>query len=152
MKVNTAEPGNPPYMIDHTDINPLDAVLMFMERAQQDKPFGVYEAEKMGRFDWLESEWEELLEARRTGDQVEIDDALVDIIWQAMGYLLKRRGSAITKEIMDEVTRANISKVEPVNEIVFYPGTTKVGKKPTWVPPMHLDTYARHGLETNRAL
>lgn len=122
-------------IVDHTEINVFDAVVMFAQRAQQLDEVGFEAAEDAGRYGWLRSEFAELVDARREGNELEIDDALVDITWQALGYLVKRRGPVVAKAIMDAVSWNNIQKVEPVEDIVFYPGTTKVGKKPGHQPP-----------------
>lgn len=130
--------------IDRTPLT--DLVALFMERAGQLQKTGLQE-EFDTRYNWLIEEIEELEEAITNGDNIEIDDALADIVWMAIGWLYKRHGKVVGNKIIREVNRANIDKVDPIEEMVFYPGTTKVGKKATWRGPDHETTYREAGLE-----
>ena len=129
--------------IDRTPLT--DLVAIFMERAGQLQKTGLRE-EFDTRRNWLNEEFEELELAIATRNEIETDDALADIAWMVIGWLYKRHGKVVGNKIIREVNRANIDKVDPIEEMVFYPGTTKVGKKATWRGPDHETTYREAGL------
>lgn len=111
-----------------TQPNPLDAVETFMERAGQLEEIGIEESAH--REEWLDEEFRELKEALAEGNQAMVDDALHDIVWIAWGWGVARRGRKLNRVLADEVTRSNMDKVTPVEDIIRYPNSTKVGKKP----------------------
>lgn len=82
----------------------------------------------------IEEEYKELAKAMLLGDQVEVDDALADIIVTAVGWLYKRHGVPVGKAIVAEVNRSNLTKVVPYDAIVFYPDSNKVAKPAHFSP------------------
>ena len=82
----------------------------------------------------LEEEFRELSSGMLLRDEVEIDDALSDIIVTALGWLYKRHGVPVGQAIITEVNRSNLTKVTPEDRIVYYPGSNKVAKPPHFSP------------------
>lgn len=79
-------------------------------------------------------------------DLVEAADALGDII-------VVTKGSAHSlgvpvDEVFEAIHRTNMQKLGPDGEVVFIPGTNKVGKPEGWVPP----TVAIETILRNRGL
>lgn len=81
----------------------------------------------------LEEETQEFMDASDADDLVEMADALADIVYVAYGNAL-RLGIDLDA-VLDEVHRANMSKLNPDGSVHYYPGTVKVGKGPNYSPP-----------------
>jgi hypothetical protein len=120
---------------------PLDAdsfvpvISYFMTVAGQLQDTGLDKADE--QLEYLYEEIRELQEAIDKGDEIEIDDALIDIAVTAISAVYKRRGHDVAGLMVGEVSRANLSKVSPLDKIVRYPGTHKVGKPEGWIGPRH---------------
>lgn len=127
----------------------IGCIELFMTRAGQLDETGLSHLSTPGRrLAWLQEEIQELIDAMGTGKPADVDDALVDIAWQALGWLYKRRGLAVARAQIREVNRANIDKVEPIENMVFYPDDpTKVGKPDGWQPPDHHSILEQAGME-----
>ena len=80
-----------------------------------------------------EEETLELLEARRTGDDVEEFDAVLDMIVVLIGYGLSRGWPM--NEGWAEVMRSNMAKIDPATGAVRRRADGKILKPEGWTPP-----------------
>lgn len=137
----------PPYPVDLGNIT--ECIELFMSRAGQLDETGLSHISTPGRrLAWVQEEVQELIDAMGKGKIADTDDALIDIAWQVLGWLYKRRGIDVARAQIREVNRANIDKVEPIENMVFYPDDpTKVGKPENWTPPDHETILDQAGLE-----
>lgn len=93
-------------------------------------------------------EFDELVEAGSEANEIEFDDALIDLAFSSIALLYKRRGTQLGNAMITEVCRANMDKVDPIENMVHYPGTNKVGKPEGWVGPQHARLIAEHAGKT----
>jgi predicted HAD superfamily Cof-like phosphohydrolase len=71
------------------------------------------------RYNLIKEENEEYLEACKNGDIVEIADALGDILYIALGSLLKHGLQYKIDEVFDEIHRSNMSKLDKDGRPIF---------------------------------
>jgi predicted HAD superfamily Cof-like phosphohydrolase len=88
----------------------------------------------MLRFNLLKEENEEYLEACRSGNLVEIADALGDVLYIAFGTILRHGLQDHIQAVFDEIQRSNLSKLGPDGQPI-YREDGKVLKGPGYTPP-----------------
>jgi predicted HAD superfamily Cof-like phosphohydrolase len=71
------------------------------------------------RYNLIKEENEEYLEACKNGDIIEIADALGDILYIALGSLLKHGLQYKIDEVFDEIHRSNMSKLDKDGKPIF---------------------------------
>lgn len=85
----------------------------------------------------------------RDNDLVETIDGLCDMIWIAWGSLFKFLGPEIAAEVMIEINRSNLDKINGKHGPIVWdgePGKSKVKKPEGWRPPDVAGILRRHGL------
>lgn len=80
-----------------------------------DIPFDVHQ----GRVNLFEEELEEYREAYRAKDLVGIADALTDLLYVLFGTIVSHGLQAYTKDLLAEVHRSNMSKLDENGEARF---------------------------------
>lgn len=118
-------------------------VAEFMSRAGMLDETGV-DVEALVLHKLVAEEFDELVEAGAERDEIEFDDALIDLAFSSLALLYKRRGTQLGNAMITEVCRANMDKVDPIEDIVYYPGTNKVGKPVGWRAPEHARLIKEH--------
>lgn len=88
----------------------------------------------------IREEVDELEEALKDGDEVEVVDAVCDIIFTVLGAAAKAHVSQYIGACMVEVMRSNNSKLEGEREVK---PNGKLGKGPNYRPPQIGDVMAR---------
>ena len=81
----------------------------------------------------IKEEFEELMEANRTNDDIERLDGCMDLIWVTIGYCLAK-GYDI-KGAWQEVADSNLAKVDMKTGKVLKDANGKVIKPEGWKPP-----------------
>lgn len=81
----------------------------------------------------IDEEVEELAEAIEACDDVEIFDAILDILVVCIGYGLSRGWPMV--EGWDEVMRSNLAKIDPVTGVVRRREDGKILKPTGWAAP-----------------
>lgn len=71
------------------------------------------------RYNLIKEENEEYLEACKTGDLVEIADALGDQLYILFGTILKHGLQHKIEEVYDEIHRSNMSKLDEKGDPIF---------------------------------
>jgi predicted HAD superfamily Cof-like phosphohydrolase len=90
-----------------------ESVINFMNLAGQIRPGNYYRDEiRASRVKMLRSEFEEYLGGEDEDDVVEIADGLADILVVAFGTLVAYFGPPVARQIVDEVCRNNLTKVD----------------------------------------
>jgi len=102
--------------------------------ANNESPTLLTEDEAMLRFNLLKEENEEYLEACRSGNLVEIADALGDVLYIAFGTILRHGLQDHIQAVFDEIQRSNLSKLGPDGQPI-YRVDGKVLKGPGYTPP-----------------
>lgn len=92
------------------------------------------EEEALLRYNLLKEENEEYLEACRSGNMVEIADALGDILYIAFGTILRHGLQDHIQAVFDEIQRSNLSKLGADGQPI-YREDGKVLKGPDYTPP-----------------
>jgi predicted HAD superfamily Cof-like phosphohydrolase len=93
---------------------------------------------------FLEEELTELVEAQLEGDMVKAADALVDLVYVALGTAVMM--GLPWQELWDNVQRANMAKVRAQSADESKRGSTlDVVKPPGWNAPDHSRTLLRWG-------
>ena len=100
--------------------------LMGMERA-------------LKRYSWMQEEIDEFIEATQDGDLVEQADAMIDVMYFALGTLVEL--GIEPEKLFAIVQEANMSKLWEDGKPHFRESDGKVIKPPTWVDP-HSKTVA----------
>ena len=103
-------------------MNTLDQVKEFHETFKQpvlDKPTIPSIERCQLRVNLIEEELDELKEAIRNGDLVEIADALADLRYVTDGTVLEFGLAGMHEEVMNEVHRSNMSKVHKDMDEVY---------------------------------
>jgi len=77
------------------------------------------EAESELRFNLLKEENEEYLEACKTGNMVEVADALGDVLYIAFGTILRHGLQHKIEEVFNEIQNSNMSKLDENGEPIF---------------------------------
>jgi predicted HAD superfamily Cof-like phosphohydrolase len=67
----------------------------------------------------MQEENEEYLDACKSGDMVEIADALGDMLYIWCGTVLKHGMQDVIAEVFDEIQRSNMSKLDENNQPIF---------------------------------
>jgi predicted HAD superfamily Cof-like phosphohydrolase len=123
--------------LSRSNMNPLVASLLEFNQAfdipKLDSPdIGSEELIEL-RIKLLREEVEEYAEAARTGDLVEVLDALADIGYILAGTILNHGMQNIYDDAFDEVHRSNMAKL--VDGKVLRREDGKVMKPQDWTPP-----------------
>ena len=71
------------------------------------------------RFDLMKEENEEYLDACKSGDLVEVADALGDQLYILCGTILKHGLQNKIEEVFDEIQRSNMSKLDAKGQPIF---------------------------------
>jgi len=79
----------------------------------------VSEPEYMLRYNLLKEENEEYLEACKSGNLVEVADALGDQLYIIFGTILRHGLHHKIEEVFDEIHRSNMSKLDEKGEPIF---------------------------------
>ena len=79
----------------------------------------VGEKEYMLRYNLIQEENDEYLEACKTNDLVEIADALGDQLYILFGTILRHGLQDKIEEVFDEIQRSNMSKLDDNGEPIF---------------------------------
>ncbi len=117
--------------------NNIEQVAEFHTRfriANNEAPTLLSEEEALLRFNLLKEENEEYLEACRSGNMVEIADALGDILYIAFGTILRHGLQEHIQAVFDEIQRSNLSKLGSDGQPI-YREDGKVLKGPDYTPP-----------------
>lgn len=117
--------------------NNIEQVAEFHTRfriANNEAPTLLSEEEALLRFNLLKEENEEYLEACRSGNMVEIADALGDILYIAFGTILRHGLQDHIQVVFDEIQRSNLSKLGSDGQPI-YREDGKVLKGPDYTPP-----------------
>lgn len=85
------------------------------------------------RYKWMQEEIDEFLEATEEGDLYEQVDAMIDVMYFALGTLVQLGVSPA--EVFKVVQDANMSKLWEDGKPRFREGDGKVIKPPTWKDP-----------------
>ena len=86
----------------------------------EEKPVAeVDENTYMLRYNLMKEENEEYLEAAKSGDLVEIADALGDMMYILCGTILKHGLQHKIEEVFEEIQRSNMSKLDNKGEPIF---------------------------------
>ena len=98
-----------------------------------DKPTGHLRPDRLKlRWDIMEEEWNELLDAMIAEDAVEIADACADLIVTVLGTAAEY--GIPFDDVWTEVNRSNFAKLGPNGEI-YRRKDGKIKKPPGWTPP-----------------
>ena len=86
------------------------------------------------RYRLMAEENEEYLEAARSGDLVEVADALGDMLYILCGTILQHGMHEVIEEVFCEIQRSNLSKLGPDGRPI-HREDGKVMKGPQYSPP-----------------
>lgn len=92
------------------------------------------ENKNMLRFNLMKEENEEYLEAVQNDDQVEIADALGDMLYILCGTIIEHGLQHKIEEVFDEIQRSNMSKLDEQGKPI-YREDGKVMKGPNYFKP-----------------
>jgi hypothetical protein len=132
-----------------------DQVLSFMRQAGQLGEIGYphfYSDLRQNRWEMLMGTHGEIMEymvAEARDDLVEAVDGLIDSMWVMMGTLLTYVGADCARDLMNEVARANLSKVDGSLAPLELNDKGKVVKPEAWEPPDIEGILNRHGWKLN---
>lgn len=113
-----------------------DSVTVFMTLARQIRPGAYYDDDVRAlRVRLLREEFEEYLGGEDTDDVVEIADGLADILVIAFGTLVTYFGPPVARQILDEVLKNNLSKVDGSLGPLNFREDGKVLKPDGYTPP-----------------
>jgi hypothetical protein len=113
-----------------------DSVTVFMTLARQIQPGDFWRDEKRAlRVRLLREEFEEYMGGEDTDDPVEIADGLADILVIAFGTLVTYFGPSVARQIVYEVCKNNLSKVDGSLGPVLFRDDGKVLKPEGYEPP-----------------
>ncbi len=98
-----------------------------------ERPCGISKERAATRCSWMQDEIAEFLEASLRDDLTEQADAMIDLIYFALGTLVEM--GVHPQPIMDIVHRANMSKLWPDGKPRFRNGDNKVVKPKGWSDP-----------------
>jgi len=85
------------------------------------------------RYKWMKEEIDEFLEATENGDMYEQVDAMIDVMYFALGTLVQI--GVPPAKVFEVVQNANMSKLWEDGKPRFREGDGKVIKPPTWQDP-----------------
>jgi predicted HAD superfamily Cof-like phosphohydrolase len=101
----------------------------------QHSPVAKLSAEKLKlRFDLMDEENKEYLEAAENGDLVEVADALGDMLYILCGTILEHGMQYKIEEVFEEIQRSNMSKLGEDGQPI-YREDGKVLKGPNYFKP-----------------
>jgi len=101
----------------------------------QEKPVARLSAEKLKlRFDLMQEENEEYLEAAQNNDMVEVADALGDMLYILCGTIIEHGMQDVIEMVFDEIQRSNMSKLGADGNPI-YREDGKVMKGPAYFKP-----------------
>ena len=86
------------------------------------------------RFDLLKEENEEYINAAKSGDMVEVADALGDLMYILFGTIMKHGMQHKIVEVFEEIQKSNMSKLD-ANGQPIYREDGKVLKGPNYFKP-----------------
>jgi len=104
-------------------------VVKFIEACDQPKT----EDNQLLYANLIDEEFKEFVSALHSKDNVEQLDACMDMIWVILGYCYMKGFNV--KGAWDEVSRSNLSKINPETGKVFKRQDGKVLKPDGWTPP-----------------
>lgn len=133
-----------------------DQVLHFMKTAGQLVELGFpefFSESRQNRWKMLMGEGKlgaggeltEYMEAEAHDDLPEVVDGLVDMMWVIMGTLYTYVGDQCARDLMQEVARANISKINGSLAPMEKDDNGKVIKPEGWTPPDIRGVLEMHG-------
>jgi predicted HAD superfamily Cof-like phosphohydrolase len=126
-------------------------VLQFMKAAGQLGEMGFpqfYTELRRNRWDMLmgaEGELTEYSKAEAMDNLPEVVDGLIDMLWVTLGTLYTYVGPECTRDLMNDVARANLSKVDGSIAPVEINDKGKVMKPKGWVGPNTEGILSNHG-------
>lgn len=116
----------------------IDAVKAFHEAFEigyQSEPIAQLSDQKMKlRFDLMDEENKEYLEAAKNNDLVEVADALGDMLYILCGTIIEHGMQDKIEEVFDEIQRSNMSKLGADGKPI-YRDDGKVLKGPNYFKP-----------------
>lgn len=86
------------------------------------------------RYELMREENEEYLKAAQSGDEVEVADALGDMLYILCGTIIEHGMQDVIEEVFEEIHRSNLSKLDE-NGRPIYREDGKVIKGPNYFPP-----------------
>lgn len=92
---------------------------VFLIGNRENPEVNVSEQEYMLRYNLLKEENEEYLEACKSGDLVEVADALGDQLYIIFGTILRHGLHHKIEEVFDEIHRSNMSKLDEEGKPIF---------------------------------
>lgn len=132
-----------------------DQVLSFMKQAGQLGEIGFphfYSESRQNRWQMLMGPHGEITEystAEARDDLIEAVDGLIDSMWVMMGTLFTYVGPDCARDLMNEVARANMSKVDGSLAPLELSDAGKVIKPEGWEAPDIEGVLNRHGWKLN---
>jgi len=132
-----------------------EQVLSFMKQAGQLTEIGFphfYADFRQNRWHMLmgpDGEATEYMVAEARDDLPEVVDGLIDMMWVIMGTLLTYVGPDCARDLMNEVARANLSKVDGTIGDLEVNDNGKVLKPAGWVGPDIRGVLENHGWKLN---
>ncbi|MCK0131990.1 nucleoside triphosphate pyrophosphohydrolase family protein [Flavobacteriaceae bacterium F08102] len=101
----------------------------------QEEPIARLSAEKLQlRYDLMQEENEEYLEAAKNDDLVEVADALGDMLYILCGTIIEHGMQDVIETVFDEIQRSNMSKLGADGQPI-YREDGKVLKGPNYFKP-----------------
>ncbi|WP_281542666.1 nucleoside triphosphate pyrophosphohydrolase family protein [Maribacter aestuarii] len=118
--------------------NKINAVRLFHESfglgVSEEMTADLGEAKNLLRFNLMDEENKEYLEAARNNDLVEVADALGDMLYILCGTILEHGMQYKIEEVFNEIQRSNMSKLD-ANGKPIYRKDGKVLKGPNYFKP-----------------
>jgi predicted HAD superfamily Cof-like phosphohydrolase len=116
-------------------IEAVKAFHMAFKIGYQNEPIAKLDASKLQlRFDLMQEENEEYLEAAKNNDLVEVADALGDMLYILCGTIIEHGMQDKISEVFDEIQQSNMSKLD-ANGKPIYREDGKVLKGPNYFKP-----------------
>ncbi|WP_394750483.1 pyrophosphohydrolase domain-containing protein [Spongiimicrobium salis] len=116
----------------------LDAVALFHKSfglgVSQEQQADLGESKNMLRFNLMDEENKEYLEAAKANDMVEVADALGDMLYILCGTILEHGMQYKIEEVFEEIQRSNMSKLGADGKPI-YREDGKVLKGPNYFKP-----------------
>ena len=118
--------------------NKINAVRLFHESfglgVSEEMTADLGEAKNLLRFNLMDEENKEYLEAARNNDLVEVADALGDMLYILCGTILEHGMQYKIEDVFNEIQRSNMSKLD-ANGKPIYREDGKVLKGPNYFKP-----------------
>lgn len=111
----------------------------------------ISEGDKVLRFDLMDEENEEYLQAARSNDLVEVADALGDMLYILCGTILKHGMQDRIVDVFKEIQRSNMSKLDENGKVIKRDDgkilKSNLYSKPNLTPILYPDVLSDEELE-----